>query len=186
MIVRQLLAWARSAPPDHRAEAAAGLAGAYLGGELSSAERRDAETALMAMLDDPSPAVRRTLAEALADSPEAPRPVIIALANDGGAVAEAVLARSPVLADADLIDCAALGDEPVQTAIARRPYVSVATAGALAEIAGPAPWRRSPPIPARRSPGAACRAWSSGTAPIPASGRPCCAARTCPSTFVTR
>jgi uncharacterized protein (DUF2336 family) len=26
MIVRQLLAWARSAPPDHRAEAAAGLA----------------------------------------------------------------------------------------------------------------------------------------------------------------
>jgi uncharacterized protein (DUF2336 family) len=136
MIVRQLLAWARSAPPDHRAEAAAGLAGAYLGGELPSAEQRDAETALMAMLDDPSPAVRRTLAEALADSPEAPRPVIIALANDGGAVAEAVLARSPVLVDGDLIDCAALGDEPIQTAIARRPYVSVATAGALAEIAG--------------------------------------------------
>ncbi|HEX5867247.1 MAG TPA: DUF2336 domain-containing protein, partial [Beijerinckiaceae bacterium] len=133
--MRQLLAWARSAPPDHRAEAAAGLARAYLGGELSSAERRDAETALMAMLDDPSPAVRRTLAEALADSPEAPRPVIIALANDGGSVAEAVLARSPVLMDADLIDCAALGDEPIQTAIARRPYVSVATAGALAEIA---------------------------------------------------
>lgn len=97
MIVRQLLAWARSAPPDHRAEAAAGLARAYLGGELSSAERHDAETALMAMLDDPSPAVRRTLAEALADSPEAPRPVIIALANDGGAVAEAVLARHKLL-----------------------------------------------------------------------------------------
>jgi uncharacterized protein (DUF2336 family) len=135
MIVRQFLLWARSAPADHRAEAVAGLAEAYLGHELSPADRRDAETALLAMLDDPSPIVRRSLAEALADSPEAPRPVIIALANDGSAVAEAVLARSPVLMDADLIDCAALGDEPVQTAIACRPYVSVATAGALAEVA---------------------------------------------------
>jgi uncharacterized protein (DUF2336 family) len=135
MIVRQFLLWARGAPPDHRAEAVAGLAQAYLDGDLSPADRRDAETALMAMLDDPSPMVRRALADTLADSPDSPRPLIIALANDQSPVAEVVLARSPVLADADLIDCAALGDAPVQTAIARRPYVSVATAAALAEIA---------------------------------------------------
>ena len=96
------------------------------------------------MLDDPSPMVRHALADTLATSPEAPRHLVIALANDRGGVAEVVLARSPVLTDADLIDCAALGDEPVQRAIARRPYVSVATSAALAEIAGPA---RSPLSP---------------------------------------
>jgi uncharacterized protein (DUF2336 family) len=137
MIVRQFLLWARGAPPEHRAEAVAGLAQAYLDGDLSPADRRDAETALTAILDDSSPAVRRALADTLADSPDAPRHLIIALANDQGPVAEVVLARSPVLMDADLIDCAALGDEPVQAAIARRPYVSVATAAALAEIAAP-------------------------------------------------
>lgn len=136
MIVRQFLLWARGAPDDHRAEAVAGLAQAYLDGDLSPGDRRDAETALTAMLDDPSPMVRHALADTLADSPEAPRHVVIALANDRGGVAEVVLARSPVLTDADLIDCAALGDEPVQRAIARRPYVSVATSAALAEIAG--------------------------------------------------
>jgi uncharacterized protein (DUF2336 family) len=137
MIVRQFLLWARGAPPEHRAEAVAGLVEAYLAGELSAADHRDAETALTAMLDDPSPVVRRALADALADSADAPRHLVIALANDQGPVAEVVLARSPVLLDGDLIDCAALGDEPAQTAIARRPYVSVATAAALAEIAGP-------------------------------------------------
>jgi uncharacterized protein (DUF2336 family) len=137
MIVRQFLLWARRAPPADRAEAVAALAEAYLDSELAPQDRRDAHTALTAMLDDASPEVRLALARALADSPEAPRHLIIALANDQGAIAETVLARSPVLMDADLIDCAALGDEAIQTAIAARPYVSVATSGALAEIAAP-------------------------------------------------
>ncbi len=134
MIVRHFRLGARSAPPAERAEAASALAQAYLDGGLSPDDRREARTALTAMLDDPSPLVRQALAEALADSPEAPRHVVIALANDHGSIAAVVLARSPVLTDADLIDCAALGDETIQTAIARRPYVSVATAAALAEI----------------------------------------------------
>lgn len=135
MIVRQFLLWARSAPPDQRAEAVGGLAQAYLDGELLPEDRRDAGTALTAMLDDPSPLVRQVMAETLADAAEAPRHVIIALANDASEIASIVLARSPVLMDGDLVDCAALGDEPIQTAIARRPYVSVATSAALAEIA---------------------------------------------------
>ena len=136
MIVRELLVWARSAPAAQRADAATVLAQAYLDRELAPADRREARTALTAMLDDPSPLVRQALAEALADSPEAPRHVVVALANDHSSIAAVVLARSPVLTDADLIDCAALGDEAVQTAIARRPHVSFATTAALAEIAG--------------------------------------------------
>jgi uncharacterized protein (DUF2336 family) len=78
------------------------------------------------------------MAESLASSPEAPRHLLVALAGDQDDIAEIVLARSPVLIDADLIDTAALGSERVQSAIARRPYVSTAVAAALAEI-GPAP-----------------------------------------------
>jgi uncharacterized protein (DUF2336 family) len=136
MIVRQFLLWAHDAPSAQRAEAATALAQAYLERELSPRDRRDARTALTAMLDDPSPVVRQALAEALADSPESPRHVVVALANDHASIATVVLARSPVLTDADLIDCAALGDEAIQTAIASRPYVSVATSAALSEIAG--------------------------------------------------
>jgi uncharacterized protein (DUF2336 family) len=138
LIVRQFLLWARNAPAHQRAKAVAGLAHAYLfDGKLSADDRREARTALTAMLDDPSPLVRLAMAEALADAAESPHHLVIALANDQSEVAALVLARSPVLTDADLVDCAALGDEAVQAAIAGRLHVSVATSAALAEIATP-------------------------------------------------
>ena len=137
MIVRTFLLWAQHAAAGRRAEAAAALARAVLHGGLSATDRRDAETALAALLDDASPLVRRALAEAFAGSGDAPRHLIVALANDQGDVAALVLARSPVLTDADLVDCAALGDDTARDAIAARPRVSAGVAGALAEIAGP-------------------------------------------------
>lgn len=138
MIVRQFLLWARTAPPGQRAEAAGALARAYLYSDLSAQDCWEAETAMAALLDDPSPLVRGALAEAFANASQAPRHLIVALANDQSGIAAVVLSRSPVLTDADLVDCAALGDELVQTAIAMRPHVSVAVAAALAEIASPA------------------------------------------------
>ncbi|WP_029031585.1 DUF2336 domain-containing protein [Salinarimonas rosea] len=137
MIVRRFLLWARTASPGDRAEAVSALARAYLYGDLAHADRRDAETALTAMLDDPSPLVRRALAEAVANAPEAPRHIVVALASDQSGIAALVLARSPLLTDADLVDCAALGDDFVQTAIALRPRLSSAVSAALAEIACP-------------------------------------------------
>jgi len=137
MIVRQFLLWARTAPPGHRAEAVGALARAFLYSDLKPEERREAETALTAMLDDPSPLVRRALAEPFANATEAPRHLVVALANDQSEIAALILSRSPVLTDADLIDAAALGDEPVQAAIAQRPRVSAAVSAALAEIGGP-------------------------------------------------
>jgi len=113
------------------------LARAYLTAELSPDDRREAETALTAMLDDPAPLVRRAMADAFADAADAPRYLIVALANDQSETAAVVLSRSPVLTDADLVDCAALGDEVVQTAIALRRRVSIPVAAALAEIASP-------------------------------------------------
>ena len=134
MIIRQFLLWARTATPGQRAEAVGALARAYLYSDLSPDDRRQAETAMTALLDDPSPLVRRALAEAFANAVAAPRYIVVALANDQTHIAALVLARSPVLTDADLIDAAALGDERVQTAIALRPRVSVGVSAALAEI----------------------------------------------------
>jgi hypothetical protein len=87
------------------------------------------------MLDDASPLVRRALADNLAGSVDAPRHIIVALASDESDIAVPVLARSPVLEDCDLVDCAALGDQRVQAAIASRRLLSPAVSAALAEIA---------------------------------------------------
>jgi uncharacterized protein (DUF2336 family) len=134
MIVRRFLLWARTATPGERADAISALARSYLYSDLSEQDRWEAETALTAMLDDTSPLVRRALAEALANAPEAPRHVIVALANDQTDIAALVLARSPLLSNEDLVDCAALGDAYSQTAIALRIRVGRPVCAALAEI----------------------------------------------------
>src|SRR5689334_11246027 len=80
MIVRQFLQWVRTAPAGLRSEATGALARAYLYSNLSDEDRSVAEGAMIMMLDDPSPLVRRALAEALCGSEEAPPTVIHALA----------------------------------------------------------------------------------------------------------
>ena len=134
MIISRFLLWARHSPPGDRAEAVSALARAYLYSELSREDRQEAEQALTAMLDDGSELVRLAMAEALGASPDAPRHIILALADDGPDIARIVLARSPLLADCDLVDCAALGDEPLQIVIAARREVSSPVSAALAEI----------------------------------------------------
>ena len=136
MIIRQFLASTQHASAGHRAEAASALARAYLYGNLAPEAAWEAKTAILALLDDPAPIVRRALAEACAASTRAPRPLVVALASDQTEVACLVLARSPVLTDADLVDAAAMGCEAVRAAIAGRHHLSHAVAGALAEIAG--------------------------------------------------
>ena len=59
MIVRQFLQWLRKAPPGERADATSALARAYLHSDLSPDDRAAAEGAMIMLLDDPSPLVRR-------------------------------------------------------------------------------------------------------------------------------
>jgi len=135
-IVRRLLAWAQRAEAAERADAASALARAYRYSDLPEPLRREAAVGLTAMLDDSSILVRRALAEALASAHDAPHHIISALAVDLPEIAAIVVALSPLLSDAELVDCAAIGDECVQTALARRPYLGAAVAAALAEIGG--------------------------------------------------
>ncbi len=133
-LVRRFLAWLPQAAAPQRAAAVNALARSYLHCELAPPVRAQAEKAMIAMLDDPEPQVRRGLAEALASSRAAPRHIVLALAADNSDVSRVVLARSPLLNDADLVDATATGDAAAQTAIAQRPMLGSQVTAALAEV----------------------------------------------------
>jgi uncharacterized protein (DUF2336 family) len=134
MIVRDFLDWIRSAPAGKRAEATGALARAYLYSGLSYEDAAAAEGALLMLLDDPSPLVRQALADALAASAQAPPAIMLTLAADQPQIAAPVLALSPLLVDADLVDAVATGGGVVQAAIASRAFLPRAVAAAIAEV----------------------------------------------------
>lgn len=134
MIVRHFLSWAQTASAAQRAEGAGELARTYLYGDLDLSERRLAEIAFMSLAEDPSPLVRHALADNFASAVDAPRALVSALACDQSAIAGPVLSRSPLLSEAELVDCVAIGDAFAQTAIALRARVPHGACAALAEI----------------------------------------------------
>jgi uncharacterized protein (DUF2336 family) len=134
MIVRQFLQWLRTAPAGERADATSALARAYLYSDMSDEDRAACEGAMIMLLDDPSPLVRRALAETLASSELAPPAIIHALSSDQHEIAGPVLQRSPLLLDADLVDHVATGGSIVQAAIAQRAKLPRSIAAAIAEI----------------------------------------------------
>ncbi len=133
-LVRRFLTWLPRAFPHERADAVNALARAFLHCELRPETRADAEIALTRALDDPEPRVRRALAEAFASAFEAPRHLVLGLAHDVSEVSRAVLALSPLLREADLVDCVGVADAVAQTAIARRGQLAPLVAAALAEV----------------------------------------------------
>jgi len=137
MILTQFQTWVRTAPAGARADGASALARAYLYADLSETQRREAMRVLTNLLDDSSPLVRRALSEALADAKDAPHHIVLALADDQADIAAPVLARSPILTDAELIDCAATSKATAQAAIASRVTLSPPVGAALAEVGAP-------------------------------------------------
>ena len=134
MIVRQFLQWIQTALPGERADATSALARAYLHSELTHEDRLAAEAAMTVLLDDPSPLVRRALADVLSSSAEAPQTLVLALANDQPEIAEIMVARSPLLTEAELVDLIGEANERIQNAIASRVPVPASLAAAVAEV----------------------------------------------------
>lgn len=134
MIVRQFLQWLRYAPPGERADATSALARAYLHSDLSPDDRAAAEGAMTMLLDDPSPMVRRALAEVFASSQCAPPVIVHALATDQPDIAAPILERSPMLRDADLVDLVATAHPESQAVIASRFLLPRAVSAAIAEV----------------------------------------------------
>jgi uncharacterized protein (DUF2336 family) len=136
VIVEAFLRWAETAKTGDRAKAANALGRAYLQSTMPMEERSAAEMAMTYLLDDPSPRVRLSLAEALAHSDAAPRSVILSLAEDQPEIAGQVIISSPVFADSDLVDLAARGSSITRVLIASRGHVSRSVSAALAEVGG--------------------------------------------------
>ncbi|WP_214470690.1 DUF2336 domain-containing protein [Mesorhizobium sp. dw_380] len=134
VVVSHFLKWIYTARVSERAAAASALARAYVNSELPFEDRCAAEAALTLLLDDASSKVRLAMAEALSMSHHAPLQIISALASDQPEVAGVVLARSPLLTDADLISRVAASQKATQKLIADRPLVSMALSAAIAEI----------------------------------------------------
>jgi uncharacterized protein (DUF2336 family) len=134
MIVRQFISWVKTAPAGERAEATRALARAWLISDLSEDDRASAEGALLMLLDDASPLVRRAMAEVFARSAEAPASIVQALALDQPSVALPILEYSPLLIDADLVDLVATADGETQCAIARRINLPASVSAAIAEV----------------------------------------------------
>jgi uncharacterized protein (DUF2336 family) len=136
VIIQAFLRWVETAKASERASAASALGRAYAEAAVNGIDRRAAEMAMTFLLDDPSPKVRRSLAEALADCPVVPRSIIKALAQDQPEIAYVTISRSPVLNDEDLVDMTADGGAEMRAMIASRSAVSCAVAAAIAEIGG--------------------------------------------------
>ena len=134
MIVRQFISWIKTASAGERAEATRALARAWLISDLSEDDRTAAEGALLMLLDDASPLVRRAMAEVFARSYQAPAAIVQALALDQTSVALPILEYSPLLIDADLVDIVATGDGEVQCAVARRMHLPPSVCAAIAEV----------------------------------------------------
>src|SRR4249919_4001283 len=134
MIVRQFISWIRTAPAGERAEATRALARAWLISDLTEEDRTAAEGALLMLLDDTSPLVRRAMADVFARSEEAPAAIVQALSLDQPSVALPVLEHSPLLIDADLVDIVATGNDEMQCAIARRLNLPASVCAAIAEV----------------------------------------------------
>ena len=136
VIVEAFLRWVETAKSGDRARAASALGRAYLQSEMQPEERKAAEMAMTFLLDDPSPKVRLALAEAIAWSGEAPRSLILALAEDQPEIACHAVTCSPLLTDADLVDLAGRGSDVTRMLIAARSALSRAVCAALAEVGG--------------------------------------------------
>lgn len=129
-----LLAWAQSNNGASRAALAETLSDLFAesGPDMSDRERSLMGDILHKVVVGLETAVRRSLAEKLADLPDAPADLITVLANDEADVAFPVLTRSRVLADAELIEVIRHRTLEHQLAVAMRFSVSEQVSAALA------------------------------------------------------
>ncbi|HZY68694.1 MAG TPA: DUF2336 domain-containing protein, partial [Devosia sp.] len=121
----------RSGSSEERGRAAHLAAQAYLLHDGPADEHAALYAALIGFLDDPSVRVRGALAYGLLHAADAPRPILLALLQDGEVIARAVAQYSPALIDADLIPLARSATPTMLHALVLREQISARLADAL-------------------------------------------------------
>jgi uncharacterized protein (DUF2336 family) len=124
----------RDDSPDSRSYILEKVATQYNQKRLTTSEQEIAEHIFRLLMRDLSTRVRETLAEHMKDNEDAPRDVVLHLANDIAPVAAPVLAASKVLSDADLVTIVEGSNEVNKLlAISARERVSPRVSSALVE-----------------------------------------------------
>lgn len=124
-----------SAAPKPTARADVYLAVASLfrgqGARLSDRERSLMSDILFRLAPRVDPSVRASLAESLADDPQAPHELVFALATDSIDISRPVILRGSALTDDDLLRLIAGGSEAHRIACAGRPHIGESVVKAL-------------------------------------------------------
>ena len=107
----------------------------YQKGAFADHERNLAADILRRVSKDVEMSIRIGLAERLADDPGAPHDLINLLCDDRIEVAKPILARSPVLSDADLLRIIEDGSENHQISVATSPAIGETVTAGLARHA---------------------------------------------------
>lgn len=128
---QDFIALSRSGDSEQRGRAAHLAAQAYLLHTGPADEHAALYAALIGFLDDPSVRVRGALAYGLLHTPDAPRPILLALLQDSEVIARAIAQYSPALLDADLIGLARKTGISMLHAVALRPQISARLAEVL-------------------------------------------------------
>jgi uncharacterized protein (DUF2336 family) len=116
---------------DNRALTASKIGESFSKGKLSEAERAMAEDIFRLMMRDMEVKVRKTLSDNIKLSPDLPRDIAMAMANDIIEIALPVIEASTVLTDEDLISIISNKSSAYQVAVAARAEVSEAVSEAL-------------------------------------------------------
>jgi uncharacterized protein (DUF2336 family) len=116
---------------ENRAFTASKIGESFSKGKLSEAERRMAEDIFRLMMRDLEVKVRKSLSDSIKLSPDLPRDVALAMANDVCDIALPVIEASTVLTDEDLINIISSKPSEYQVAVAARAEVSEAVSDAL-------------------------------------------------------
>lgn len=100
-------------------------------GRLTDRERAQMTAILHDLISEVEWQVRRTLADRLKDSEEAPQELVLLLANDEIEIAKPILVESPALRDPDLIGIVRLRDREYRLAISLRKNLSAEVSDAI-------------------------------------------------------
>lgn len=132
--VSRLAALAAGSPKSNRSDIYMAVARLFRaqGAGLSERERVLMRDILKRLALDVEMAIRISLAEKLADDPDAPLDLILLLADDAIEVARPIILRSRKLTDEDILEFLRNADEARQTICAARPHIGEPVTNKLA------------------------------------------------------
>jgi uncharacterized protein (DUF2336 family) len=133
--VRQLLALAHDKSVDSRRTLLQNISDLFVNdaGRLTERERVLMTGIVSQLIHDVEMSVRRELAERLAGEPNAPRELLVTLANDTIEIAHPILAQSGVLQNTDLVDIVKHRTQEHRLAVAMRSGLSAEVTQALVD-----------------------------------------------------